>query len=232
MPLIQLADTDLCQPVKATTTISQPVKRVAWDNLRWDVVAAVVCTVLVMISWSAYDHRAASHGDATSLHRSNAAEQQLPAKLSSASNPTLNPQTAPGRTEGMKAAGSVFKLVRVGQNEVDYVAEDVTIRHFTPKPRHHPQIRAGEKPGRFRRRCDSTLFRVQTTGYIADTASVWRRPICGTLAFVLLPDRISVKSCRVFIRVYRAFSHTISQRATEGSFFSMSLRIMRPPSKR
>jgi hypothetical protein len=134
----------LPQPVKAATTITQPVKRVAWDKLPWDVVAAVVCTVLVMISWAAYDHRAASHADATALHRSNAPEQQLPAKLSPASNPTLNPQTAPGRTEGMKAAGSVFKLVRVGQNEVDYVAEDVTIRHFTPKPRHHPQIRAGE----------------------------------------------------------------------------------------
>jgi len=44
----------------------------------------------------------------------------------------------------MKAAGSAFKLVRVGQSEVDYIAEDVTIRRFTPKPA-PPQMRVGEK---------------------------------------------------------------------------------------
>jgi hypothetical protein len=137
-------DTDLCQPVKAATTITQPVRRVAWDNFRWDAVAAVVCTVLVMVSWFAYDHRAASHGDAASLQRPNAAEQQLPAKPSSASNHTSEPRTAAVGTEGMKARGSAFKQVRVGQNEVDYIAEDVTIRSFKPKPS-PPQVRVGEK---------------------------------------------------------------------------------------
>ena len=64
------------------------MKRVAGDKLPWNVVAAVVCTVLVMISWAAYDHRTAALGDASSLQRSNAAEKQLPAKLSPASNRT------------------------------------------------------------------------------------------------------------------------------------------------
>jgi hypothetical protein len=100
--------------------------------------------VLVMVSWFAYDHRAASHGDAASLQRPNAAEQQLPAKPSSASNHTSEPRTAAVGTEGMKARGSAFKQVRVGQNEVDYIAEDVTIRSFKPKPS-PPQVRVGEK---------------------------------------------------------------------------------------
>jgi hypothetical protein len=138
-------DTGVRQPVEAATTITQPVRRVAWDKVRWDAVAAVVCTVLVMVSWFAYDHRATSHGGAASLQRPNAAEQQLPAKLSSASNHTSEPQTAVGGTEGMKARGSAFKQVRVGQNEVDYIAEDVTIRRFTPTPRRRLQLEVGEK---------------------------------------------------------------------------------------
>ncbi len=44
----------------------------------------------------------------------------------------------------MTSAGSGFRLVRVGQNEVDYVAEDVTIRSFKPKPAPR-QVRVGEK---------------------------------------------------------------------------------------
>jgi hypothetical protein len=134
----------LYQKVKAATAISQLVKRIPWDKLRWDAAAAVVSTALVIVGWVAYDRRTASPPDASSLQRSNAAEQQVPAKLSPASDRTSKPQTAAGGTEGTKVAGSAFKLVRVGQNEVDYVAEDVTIRRFTPKPA-PPHMRAGEK---------------------------------------------------------------------------------------
>ena len=134
----------LCQPVKDATAITQRVKRVSWDKLRWNAGAIVVSTMLVMVSWVAYDHRAASPAGASSPQRSNAAEQQVPAKLSPVSNRTSKPQTAAAGTEGMKAGGSAFKLVRVGQNEVDYIAEDVTIRRFTPKPA-PPQMRVGGK---------------------------------------------------------------------------------------
>ncbi len=138
-------ETGVRQPVKAATTITQPAKRVAWDRLRWNVAAAVVGTVLVMGSWVAYNHRGASPADTSLLQRSDAAEQQVPAaQLSPASNSTSKPQTAAG-AEGMKATGSAFKLVRVGQSEVDYIAEDVTIRRFTPKPRQRPQTTVGEK---------------------------------------------------------------------------------------
>ena len=135
----------LRQPVKAATAITQLVRRVAGNQLRWNVAAAVVSTVLVMVSWVAYDHRAGSPADASSLQRSNAAEQQVPVKVSPAGDHTSKLQTPAGATEGMKAGGPAFKLVRVGQNEVDYIAEDVTIRRFTPKTRHRPQMGVGEK---------------------------------------------------------------------------------------
>jgi hypothetical protein len=137
--------TGLWQPVKAATTINQSVKRVARYKFRWNVAAAVFSTALVMISWVAYHHRSASPADASSLQRSNAAEKQVSPKLSPASDRASTPRTAAGGTEGMKASGSAFKLVRVGQGEVDYIAEDVTIRRFMPKPRRRPQMRIGEK---------------------------------------------------------------------------------------
>ena len=39
----------------------------------------------------------------------------------------------PGRNDEAKAPRSAFRQVRVGPNEVDYVADDVTIRSFIPK---------------------------------------------------------------------------------------------------
>jgi hypothetical protein len=129
-------------PVKTATTVIQPLKRAAPDKLRWNVAAAGVATVVVMVSWIAYDHRSAV--DASSLQRSNAAVQQVTANPSRASNRNPKPQAAAVVTEDRKAARSAFKRVRVGQNEVDYIAEDVTIRRFTPNPA-PPQMPVGEK---------------------------------------------------------------------------------------
>jgi hypothetical protein len=136
------------QPVNAATTIAQPVKRVAPDKLRWNVAAAGVVALLVVVSWIAYDHRAASPVDDSAPRRSNAAEQHVPVKPSPASSRLSKPQTAAGGMENRKVADSAFKRVRVGENEVDYIAEDVTIRRFTPKPA-PPQRRAAEKQVNF-----------------------------------------------------------------------------------
>lgn len=43
-------------------------------------------------------------------------------------------RTAIRRARDSKAALSAFRRVRVGKNEIDYIAEDVTIRLFTPGP--------------------------------------------------------------------------------------------------
>jgi len=53
-------------------------------------------------------------------------------------NSTSKPQTALGlKEEGRTAARTMKQWVRVGNNELDYVTQDVTVRYFTPK--HAPQ---------------------------------------------------------------------------------------------
>jgi hypothetical protein len=125
-----------------------PVKRVASNKLRWNVAAAGFAAVLVIVSGIVYHHhRSGAPVDASSLQRSNAA-QPVSAKPSSASNRVSEPETLAGGTADRNAAGSGFKRVRISQNEVDYIAEDVTIRRFTPKPA-RPQMRVGEKQVNF-----------------------------------------------------------------------------------
>jgi hypothetical protein len=55
---------------------------------------------------------------------------------------SLSPKSE-GSANGMKDAIALtpaFRRVRIGPNEVDYVAEDVTIRNFTTPARHQPRI--------------------------------------------------------------------------------------------
>ncbi len=135
----------LSPPAKAATTITQLGKRALLDKLRWNLPATAVVIALVVASWIAYDHRTASPLDG-SLLRSNTAGQQAPPELAEPlpANRPSKAQIPGGVREDTKAASSAFKRVRVGQNEVDYIAKDVTIRRFTPKPG-PPQVRASDK---------------------------------------------------------------------------------------
>jgi hypothetical protein len=127
----------VCQPGKATTIIMQRVKRVPLPRLRWNVAVTGVVTALVIATcWIAYDRRPASPAGTPSLQGSNAVQKQIsfiPAK-SAPSNRASKAQTAAGGAEEAKSPSSAFKRVRVGPNEIDYIAEDVTMRHFTTKP--------------------------------------------------------------------------------------------------
>jgi hypothetical protein len=60
------------------------------------------------------------------------------------SNQASKPETAAGAAEETKSPSYEFKRVQVGPNEIDYIAEDVTIRHFTTKPA-RPRVRSGYK---------------------------------------------------------------------------------------
>jgi GAF domain-containing protein len=100
--------------------------------------AVAVAAVLVIGSWIAYrEHRPTSPLGTSALQGSNAIKQptpSVPAKRVSASS-TSNPQTGVGLKEaGRKAARTMPQWVRVGNNELDYVAHDVTVHYFTPKP--------------------------------------------------------------------------------------------------
>ncbi len=134
------------QPSWVASMITQRAKRVTLYKRRWKTAVAVV-TVLVIASWIAYrDRRSASPFGASALQRSHAIEQQVPfvpAKRRSA-NSTSKPQIALVLTEEQrKAARTTPQWVQVGNNELDYVAQDVTVRYFTPK--FAPRVRVGDK---------------------------------------------------------------------------------------
>jgi hypothetical protein len=121
--------------------ITQGPKRVPLYKHRWRM---GVATLLLIASWIAYrDRTPALPLDASAVLRSNAIEQQVslvPGRLGPA-NGMSKPQTAPARREeARRVAGTTPQWVRVGNNELDYVAKDVTVRYFTPKPlaRHVP----------------------------------------------------------------------------------------------
>jgi hypothetical protein len=115
------------QPTGAATMITQRAKRVPLYRCRWKT-AVAVAVVLVIASWIVWrDRRPASPFGPSALQRSNAIEQQVPfvpAKLVSA-NSTSTPEI-------------VRRRVRVGNYQVEYIGEDVTVRYFTPKPAPQP----------------------------------------------------------------------------------------------
>lgn len=133
------------QPAKAASTTRHRLKRGPLHKLRWNVAVTAVVTALVIATcWIAYHRRPASLVGTSSTQRSNAAPQQIPFVPTKPSNSAPKAQTAAGGTEPAKVPGYAFKRVRVGPTEVDYIAEDVIIRHFMPinTP---PRVRGGYK---------------------------------------------------------------------------------------
>jgi hypothetical protein len=113
----------------ACATIKQRMRWLRPHKLPLIPIAAMIAVLIIATRWIPSRLAAASPVGTLSLPQvSNTAQQETlfaPAKLPS----SLTPQTAvPG------APGPEFRQVRVGPNEVDYLAEDVTIRHFMPTP--------------------------------------------------------------------------------------------------
>jgi hypothetical protein len=108
---------------------SKQSKYVSFAKGQWKTAAAAV---LVIVSWIVYkEHRTTTTGT-SALQAPNAIEQATPtasAKQVSASS-TSNAQTGAITRDGKKAARTPH-WVRVSNNELDYVAQDVTVRHFT-----------------------------------------------------------------------------------------------------
>jgi len=118
------------------------MKFVLPDNLRWNVATAGLAALL-LFAGLAYHHRLASLRDAASSSKSNDAQQQVSSNPSPTNVATSNSESSSGASDS-KPPGSGFRRVRVGQDEVDYIAEDVTIRHFTSDAA-RPQMLAGER---------------------------------------------------------------------------------------
>jgi GAF domain-containing protein len=100
-----------------------------------------VAVVLALVSWIAYrDYRPVSARGDSALQESNKIAQ--PASVSSG-NSSLSVESkqpaTPVSTEVVRTtAATTPRWVRVNSNELDYVAEDVTVRHFTPIPARPP----------------------------------------------------------------------------------------------
>jgi hypothetical protein len=94
---------------------------------RWPITIVTTTLAVPIASW-AYMHMSASTVRASTSKR---VEQNIPAKPSGALPETSSSPTQP--VAKAHRALPAFRRVDVGPNEVDYVAEDVTVRIFTPR---------------------------------------------------------------------------------------------------
>jgi hypothetical protein len=138
----------LGQPAVLATVI-QRAKRVPWHKVRWNVALAAVVTVFAIALWVAYSGRGpASPLGSPALERSTLIEKQvrfqaakaMPGSARGAS--AVRPLPVPGKE--VQPAKTGLRRVRVGENEVDYVGEDVTIRYFTSKPAPRRRVRESQ----------------------------------------------------------------------------------------
>jgi len=136
----------VCQLANVVTVIGQQVKLVPLHKHQWNVaVTGAVAALVIAACWIAYDGRPASPADTASMQRVNAVQQQKPfAPAKSALNRASKVQTAIYDGEEAQCPGPAFKRILGKANEIDYIAEDVTIRHFTAKPP-LPRVRGGHK---------------------------------------------------------------------------------------
>jgi hypothetical protein len=137
---------DLRRRAKAAIQILPTPKRLLFDKFRWNLVAVPVLLVLAISSWIAY-HRQMPPSPESTQGASNV-PRPVPAVLSKQS--ASDQQRSTAHETRASSASSPFKRIRIGKNEIDYVAEDVTIRHFIDNPepprvrRSHRQIDIGE----------------------------------------------------------------------------------------
>jgi GAF domain-containing protein len=136
----------LRQPALLATLIMERGKDVTWPKRRWSVALAAVAIALVLTCWITFsDRRPASPLGSSALPRSIAIEQQVPVVPAKAIPAKVTTQvlTAPVPAKESRVARATFKRVRVGEDEVAYIGEDVTVRYFKLKLAPH-RVRVGE----------------------------------------------------------------------------------------
>ena len=136
----------LRQTAVLATELLQQAKRGSWGGRRWNLAAATVAALLVLIPWLVYNRRPASSFRPSAVQAPTVVGLQAPVlrvkQVSANGTPTLPPAPAMVKPAGTGRAS--LRRVRVGENEVDYIGDDVTIRYFTPKPKPTPRrVRVG-----------------------------------------------------------------------------------------
>jgi hypothetical protein len=99
----------------------------------WRRVPITMITIGLVIAGWTYGHLSGSSAETL---RSNCMGQDFPAEPSKSLSGTRSSHTQPASVTHAPPSG--FQRVRVAPNEVDYIAEDVTMRIFTPRPKPQP----------------------------------------------------------------------------------------------
>ncbi len=121
----------LRQPAVLAATLLEQAKRGPWEGRRWNVAA-------LLTSWFVYNNRRpASSSGPSAVQTPIVVEPQSPVlrlkQVSANGTPTLQP--APVAVKPAGTGRTSLRKVRVNENEVDYIGDDVTVRYFTPKPK-------------------------------------------------------------------------------------------------
>jgi hypothetical protein len=140
-------DSMFAQPPVPTLVVMRWARRVLKYGGRRNIRLAAVAAILVLTCWIAYSHRRPASAIGSSA-KSTITGQQAPLPTTQAlpAAGSDNLQTMPDRRAGARAATTGFRRVRVGENEVDYIKDDVTVRYFKPKPAPHTS-RMGNRVG-------------------------------------------------------------------------------------
>jgi hypothetical protein len=119
--------------------VSKGLNGVIWKDVDrppnarfWRGGAAVTSAIAVAIAlWASYDNRHAPVSTGLPFSTVRGTGQQAPGQRPPTNNTT---KQVSDKRKDTAAPNSAFRRVRIGSNEVDYVAEDVTIRHFKTAP--------------------------------------------------------------------------------------------------
>jgi hypothetical protein len=129
--------------LRAGTLITQVFKRPSLGKFHWKLKAVPVVIMLIVVGgWIAYRHRPLPVSAPV-------IQKMVPAKLQLPPTPKSDKPTKTRREGKRSARKSAFKRKRIGQNEVDYMTDDVTIRQFGPIDT--PKERRGRKKQDVRR---------------------------------------------------------------------------------
>ena len=111
----------------------------------WQVATSVAVSVMLAIAtWAVYRNHSAATTNVPALSTDRVRRQALPGKLLSGSK---KEEQLGNDAKPTAAKASAFKRVRIRPDEVDYIAEDVTIKTFSTKPRVHyleNEVRIGD----------------------------------------------------------------------------------------
>jgi hypothetical protein len=137
----------LRRPRALAKTWLQRAQEVSWNRRRRTIALAAGIAAFALVFWAAYGRGPALHlGSSTPPGSGGDIEHSDPFDSVKAKSAGGTIRTAvPGSGQQPALARTKVRRIRVGQNEVEYIGDDVTVRHFAYKP---ATLRGGVKASR------------------------------------------------------------------------------------